>query len=164
MAKESSFDIVSEPDMNLVANTVNVCNKEISTRYDFRGSNAKLDLQGDVINITGEDDYKITAIQDMLRQKAIKQEVDLRFFDLDAKVEDGPGGSRKQAVAIKKGISKEQAKELNVFIKEQKLKVNSQIQGEAIRVSSKDKDELQKVIQAMRQNDFGIALSFINYR
>lgn len=164
MAQESSFDIVSEPDMQLINNALNVTRKEISNRYDFRGSTAEITLVDQTLNLKAEDDYKIGAMLDMFKQKAIKQGVDLKFFDFGEKTEDSLGGTVKQAVKIKKGIDKEKAKEINVYIKGLGIKVNSQIQGEVIRVASKDKDSLQKTIQSLRAADFGIALTFTNYR
>lgn len=164
MASEYSFDIVSEADMQLIANTLNVTRKEIATRYDFRGSTAEIAQDDMKLNFKAEDDYKIGAMLDMFKQKAIKQGIDLKFFDFGEKVEDSLGGNVKQLVTIKKGIDKEKAKEINVFIKGLGVKANSQIQAEVIRVFSKDKDALQKVMQSVRSADFGVALSFTNFR
>jgi len=163
MAKESSFDIVSETDMQLVDNAVHATEKEIQQRYDFKGSDAKISRKEQDIEVRAEDDYKVDAINDMFRQKVIKQGVDLKFFDFGNK-QEALGGLVKENITIKKGISKEKAKEINLFIKDLKLKANSQIQGEAIRVSSKDKDILQKIMGELKANDFEIALSFTNYR
>lgn len=163
MAKESSFDIVSEIEMQLIDNTIHTTQKEIAQRYDFKGSQATLERKDDLIEIRAEDDYKIDAINQIFQQKAIKQGVDLKFFDFGEK-QVAAGSQKKESVTIKKGISKEKAKEINLFIKELNLKANSQIQGEVVRVFSKDKDILQKIISELKAKDFGIALSFTNYR
>lgn len=161
---EFSFDVVSELEHQLLANTLNTTRKEINTRYDFRGSVAEIVEEKDQLIFKAEDDYKVGAMIDMFSQKAIKQGLDLKFFDFGAKIEDALGGTFKKVVKIKNGITKEKAKEVNAFIKSIGAKVNSQIQGEAIRVASKSKDELQKVIQSLRGADFGIAISFKNFR
>ena len=161
---DSSFDVVSEPDMQLINNALNTTRKEIATRYDFRGSTASVELTNLDLLFKAEDDYKVGAMLDMFKQKAIKQGVDLAFFDFGQKTEDALGGTIKQNIKIKKGIDREKAKEINQYIKDLKLKVNSQIQGEAIRVSAKSKDDLQKVIQALRAANLGLALTFTNYR
>lgn len=161
---EFSFDVVSELEHQLLANTLNTTRKEISTRYDFRGSTAEIVEEKDQLLFKAEDDYKVGAMIDMFSQKAIKQGLDLKFFDFGEKTEDALGGNFKKTVKIKNGITKEKAKEVNTFIKASGAKVNSQIQGEAIRVASKSKDDLQKVMQALRGADFGIALSFKNFR
>jgi len=163
MAKESSFDVVSEIEMQLVDNAIHAVEKEIAQRYDFKGSQASLKRKETEIDVHAEDDYKVDAINQILQQKAIKQGIDLKFFDFGGK-QDAAGGQKKEIVTIKKGISKEKAKEINLFIKDLKLKVTSQIQGEAIRVFSKDKDILQRIITELKGKDFDLALSFTNYR
>jgi uncharacterized protein YajQ (UPF0234 family) len=161
---EFSFDVTSEVELQTVDNAINTTNKEISNRYDFRGSNAKITREGSVLHIAAEDDYKMRAIADMFRAKATKQGVSLLFFDFNTKIEQALGGAMKQEVPLKQGIDKEKAKDINLFIKDLKLKASSQIQDNKIRVASKSKDELQKVMNALREHDFGIALQFGNYR
>ena len=161
---EFSFDITSEVDLQLVDNALNTTSKEISNRYDFRGSNAKIVREENNILINAEDDYKLRAIADMFRAKATKQGIQLQFFDFETKQEEALGGALKQQVPIKQGIDKEKAKEINEYIRSLKLKANSQIQDNKIRVSGKNKDDLQAAMQAIRGKDFGIALQFGNYR
>jgi cyclic-di-GMP-binding protein len=163
MSKDSSFDIVSEIDLQIVDNALHTSLKEIQARYDFKDSKASVVRTENIIELRAEDDYKLEAMGQIFRQKAIKQGIDLKFFDFGEKSE-ALGGMLKQPLTIKKGISKEKAKDINLFIKELNVKTNSQIQGDIIRVSSKDKDNLQKVIAGLRGHDFGIALSFTNYR
>jgi cyclic-di-GMP-binding protein len=161
---EFSFDITSEADLQFVDNSINVTNKEVANRYDFKGSEAKIVRENDVLHLSAEDDYKIRAIADIFRAKATKQGIQLKFFDFTTKVEDALGSSFKQEVPIKQGVSKEKAKEINIFIKDQKLKVHSQIQDDKIRVSGKNKDDLQKTMNVLKGHDFGIAIEFGNYR
>lgn len=161
---EFSFDVTSEVNLQIVDNAVNTANKEIANRYDFRGSVAKITREGDALNLVAEDDYKMRAMADMFRTKATKQGIQIKFFDFSNKIDDSLGGNLKQQVPIKQGISKEKGKEINVFVKELKLKVHSQIQDNKIRVSGKSKDDLQKTMAALKGKDFGIALEFGNYR
>ena len=154
MAKDSSFDIVSQVDMQEMSNAVNQTEKEISQRYDFRGSIASIELEDKAIKIAAEDDYKLNAIIDILRARMAKRGLSLRSLEL-GKIEDAAKGSVRQMLTIKQGISKENAT---------KLKVNTQMQGEQVRVSGAKKDDLQAVIQTLKAGDFGIDLQFINMR
>ncbi|MFC1517357.1 YajQ family cyclic di-GMP-binding protein [Candidatus Margulisiibacteriota bacterium] len=161
---EFSFDVTSEVNLQIVDNAVNTANKEIANRYDFRGSIAKITRENDALHLVAEDDYKIRAMTEMFRAKAAKQGIQIKFFDFSTKVDDSLGGNFKQQVPINQGISKEKGKEINIFIKDLKLKAHSQIQDNKIRVSGKSKDDLQKVMVALKGKDFGIALEFGNYR
>ena len=162
MAKDSSFDIVSQVDMQEMSNAVNQTEKEISQRYDFRGSIASIELEDKAIKIA-EDDYKLNAIIDILRARMAKRGLSLRSLEL-GKIEDAAKGSVRQMLTIKQGISKENAKKIIAAIKATKLKVNTQMQGEQVRVSGAKKDDLQAVIQTLKAGDFGIDLQFINMR
>ena len=164
MAKDSSFDIVSQVDMQEMSNAVNQTEKEISQRYDFRGSIAtSIELEDKAIKIAAEDDYKLNAIIDILRARMAKRGLSLRSLEL-GKIEDAAKGSVRQMLTIKQGISKENAKKIIAAIKATKLKVNTQMQGEQVRVSGAKKDDLQAVIQTLKAGDFGIDLQFINMR
>lgn len=164
MAKDSSFDIVSQVDMQEMSNAVNQTEKEISQRYDFRGSIASIELEDKAIKIAAEDDYKLNAIIDILRARMAKRGLSLRSLEL-GKIEDAAKGSVRQMLTIKQGISKENAKKIIAAIKKAtKLKVNTQMQGEQVRVSGAKKDDLQAVIQTLKAGDFGIDLQFINMR
>ena len=174
MAKDSSFDIVSQVDMQEMSNAVNQTEKEISQRYDFRGSIASIELEDKAIKIAAEDDYKLNAIRagerfgmltiiDILRARMAKRGLSLRCLEL-GKIEDAAKGSVRQMLTIKQGISKENAKKIIAAIKATKLKVNTQMQGEQVRVSGAKKDDLQAVIQTLKAGDFGIDLQFINMR
>lgn len=163
MAKDCSFDIVSEVDMQEVDNAVNQTIKEINQRFDFRGSKASLSLEGEAIKIIGDDDLKLKNIIDILQTKAIKRGISLKNFDY-GKIEAAAQGTVRQLVTIKKGISKEKGKEVVSAIKDAKLKVQAQMMDDQVRVSGKNKDDLQNVIAKLRQMDFDIDLQFVNFR
>lgn len=163
MAKDCSFDVVSEVEMQEVDNAINQAIKEIGQRFDFRGSKASIALDGEVIKVIGDDDYKLQSVIDILQTKLIKRGVSIKNLEY-GKVEDGSQGTVRQLITIKKGISKEKGKDVVAAIKGMKLKVQAQIMDDQVRVSAKDKDELQKVIGNLKQQDFGIELQFTNYR
>ncbi|MCF0158831.1 YajQ family cyclic di-GMP-binding protein [Veillonella caviae] len=163
MAKDCSFDVVSEVDMQEVDNAVNQAKKEIGTRYDFRGSKAEINLEGDTIKIIGDDEYKLNAIIDVLKGKMVKRNVAVKNLDY-GKVEPASGATVRQVITIKKGITKENAKEVVKAIKNMKLKVQASIQEDQVRVSGKDKDDLQAVIQMLKQLDVPVELQFVNFR
>ena len=163
MAKDCSFDVVSEVDMQEVDNAVNQAKKEIGARYDFRGSKAEISLEGDTIKIIGDDEYKLNAIIDVLKGKMVKRNVALKNLDY-GKVEPASGATVRQVITIKKGISKETAKDVVKLIKNMKLKVTAQIMEDQVRVTGKDKDSLQEVIQMLKQQDLPVELRFVNFR
>ena len=163
MAKDCSFDVVSEVDMQEVDNAVNQAKKEIGTRYDFRGSKTEISLDGDTIKIIGDDEYKLNAIIDVLKGKMVKRNVAVKNLDF-GKVEPAAGATVRQVITIKKGITKENAKEVVKAIKNMKLKVQASIQEDQVRVSGKDKDDLQAVIQMLKQLDVPVELQFVNFR
>lgn len=163
MAKNSSFDIVSQIDMQELDNALNQTRKEISQRYDFRGSNASLELADDELKLAAEDEYKLGAILDILRQRMAKRGLSLRALE-PGKVEPAAKGSVRQSVKLKQGIDKETAKKITAAIKAAKIKVTAQVQDNQVRVSGPKKDDLQAVIQLVRGQDFGIDLQFINLR
>lgn len=163
MAKDSSFDVVSQVDMQEMDNCVNQVRKEIEQRYDFRGSNATIELSEKEVKIAAEDEYKLGAIIDMLRQKMAKRGVPLRTV-VPGKIEPAAKNTVRQQCEIQQGISKENGKKIVAAIKATKLKVNAQIQDDQVRVSGAKKDDLQAVIQMLKAGDFGVDLQFINMR
>lgn len=163
MAKDCSFDIVSEVDMQEMDNAVNQTRKEISQRYDFKGSKAEITLDADSLKLSAEDEYKINAMLDVLRGKMIKRSVPIKALD-PGKMESAFGGTVKMVVKIQKGISKEKAKDVIAHIKGLKLKVQAQIMDDQLRVTGAKRDDLQLVIQKLKEKDFGIDLQFINFR
>ena len=163
MAKDCSFDVVSEVDMQEVDNAVNQAIKEIGTRYDFRGSKSEISLEGDTIKLIGDDEYKLGAVVDVLKRKMVKRKVFIKNFEF-GKVEAASGATVRQLVTIKKGISQENAKKVTKAIKDMKIKVQASIQGDQVRVSGKDKDDLQAVIQMLKNLDVPVELQFTNFR
>ena len=163
MAKENSFDIVSKTDYAEVTNAINQTTKEISQRFDFKGSHASVELQGKDLLLTAEDDTKLRNMNDILQGKLVKRGVSLKALDYQ-RIEPAAGGTVRQVVKIQQGIPADKAKEVVRFIKDEKLKVQASIQGETVRISGKDRDTLQDVIAKLKAKDFGIDIKFDNCR
>lgn len=163
MAKENSFDIVSKTDYAEVTNALNQTAKEISQRFDFKGSKSAAELQGKDLVLSAEDETKLRNMNDILQSKLVKRGISLKALDYQ-KTEPAAGGTVRQLVKIQQGIPTEKAKEVVRFIKDAKYKVQASIQGETVRVSGKDRDTLQEVITALKNKDFGIDMQFDNYR
>lgn len=163
MAKDCSFDIVSQTDMQEVNNAVNQAMKEINQRFDFRGSKSSIALEGGELKIVSDDEFKLENVMDILKAKAIKRNVSIKSFDY-GKIEPAAQGTVRQIVRIKNGIGKEDAKKVVALIKETKLKVQAQIQEDQVRVTGKNKDDLQQVIAKLKQADLSIDLQFLNFR
>ncbi|WP_067931303.1 YajQ family cyclic di-GMP-binding protein [Alicyclobacillus kakegawensis] len=163
MAKEASFDVVSKVDMQEVDNAVNQANKELSTRFDFKGSRSRIDFDGKEITILADDEYKLAAVFDILQSKCVKRGVSLKALQR-GKVEPASGGAVRQTVTVQQGISPDVAKQITRIVKDSKLKVQASIQGEQVRVSGKSRDDLQAVIQRLRETDLSVPLQFVNFR
>src|SRR3954454_25397007 len=163
MAKENTFDIVSKTDYAELGNALNQTEKEISQRFDFKGSKAKVELQAKDLILTAEDDTRLRNMNDILQSKLLKRGISLKALDYQ-KIEPAAGGTVRQLVKVQQGIPVEKAKEVVKFIKENKFKVQPSIQGETVRVSGKDRDTLQEVIAALKGHDFGIDMNFDNFR
>lgn len=163
MAKENSFDIVSKTDYAEVTNALNQTTKEVSQRFDFKGSKATVELSDKDLILSAEDDTKLRNMNDILQSKLVKRGISLKALDYQ-KIEPAAGGTVRQTVKIQQGIPTEKAKEIVKFIKDAKLKVQASIQGETVRVSGKDRDVLQETIAKIKATDFGIDMQFDNYR
>lgn len=163
MAKENSFDIVSKTDYAEIDNALNQTLKEVSQRFDFKGSKATVELADKDLIMSAEDETRLRNMNDILQSKFIKRGISLKALDYQ-KIEPAAGGSVRQTVKIQQGIPIEKAKEIVKYIKDAKLKVQASIQGETIRVSGKDRDTLQETIAALKAKDFGIDMQFDNYR
>lgn len=163
MAKDSSFDVVSQVDMQEMDNSINQVEREISQRYDFKGSTSKIELVEDEIKLFADTEYQIDTILDMLRVRMAKRNLPLRCL-VPGKIEPAAKGTVKQVVTIQKGIAKDKGKDIVAAIKNLKLKVQAQVMDDQVRVSGAKKDELQAVIQALKDADFGIDLQFVNMR
>jgi len=163
MAKENSFDIVSKTDYAEITNAINQTTKEVSQRFDFKGSRATVELLGKDLQLSAEDETRLRNMNDILQGKLLKRGVSLKALDYQT-VEPAAGGTVRQAVKVQQGIPIEKAKEIVRFIKDEKFKVQASIQGETVRVSGKDRDTLQDVMAKLKGKDFGIDMMFDNYR
>ena len=166
MAKDASFDIVSEFDKQELVNAIDQVKRELTTRFDLKDSNSDIELIEDKsINITTNDEMKLRNIYDILQSKIVKRNLSLKILD-PQKIENALGGNVKQEIKLRKGLSTELAKKIVGMIKDTKIKVQASIQGDSVRVSGKSRDDLQNVIQFIRQKEEEIdaPLQFNNYR
>lgn len=159
-----SFDTVLEPDFVEVRNAVDQSNKEIGTRFDFKGSSAKIELKDKDLTLYADSDFQIGQVMDILVAKLAKRNVDVRFLDTSAKVEKIGGDKVKQLVKVKAGIESDLAKKIQQLIKGSKLKVQAAIQGDTVRVSGAKRDDLQAAIALLRKEVTEVPLSFANFR
>ena len=158
-----SFDIVSELQMHEVDNAVQQAQKEVTTRFDFRGADADVERTDDGIVLRASGEGRLEAVLSVLREKFAKRKVSLRALDPQTP-ESASRGAYRQLVKLKQGISKEKASEIVKVIKDSKKKAQASIQGDLVRVSAKDRDTLQEIIALLRAKDFGIDMQFTNYR
>ena len=163
MAKDSSFDIVSKVDLPEVSNAVQQAQKELAQRFDFKNSKSSITLENDKITLVSEDDFKLRNVADILESKLVKRGVSLKALDY-GKAQAAAGDTLRQEVKLVQGIAQDKAKQINKLIKDSKIKVVSSIQGDELRITGKNKDDLQAVISLLRKEDLGIELQFINYR
>ena len=160
---DSSFDVVSNVDMQEVKNAISQAMKEITTRFDLKGSNSNIELQGKEILISSGDDSKMKAVRDVLEERMVKRSIPLKALTFGA-VEKALGQTARQKVTLQEGIPSEKAREIVKIIKGSKLKVQASIQGEQVRVTGKSKDDLQSVMQLLKGTDLGIDMQFTNRR
>jgi len=163
MAAENSFDIVCKVDMQEVTNALDQTRREVDTRYDLKGTKHEISLEKSDITITTSDDMKLKAITDILQSKMHKRGVPLKALSY-GKVEEAGGGRLRQKIALQQGIPIEKAREIVRLVKDSKVKVQAAIQEDQVRVSGKNRDDLQKIIALVKDKDLGIALQFTNYR
>jgi len=159
-----SFDAVLEPNLVEVKNAVDQAAKEIGTRFDFKGTSARVDLKDKEITLYGDSDFQINQVTDVLLAKLSKRSVDARFLDRESKIEKIGGDKVKQLVIVKSGIDGETAKKLQTAVKQSKLKVQASIQGDTVRVSGGKRDDLQAAIAMIRKEIADQPLSFTNFR
>lgn len=165
MAQEFSFDVVSKVDLQEVLNAVQQASKEIATRFDFRGSASKIEWNEKelALTLTSDDAHKLKSVVDILETRLAKRGIAVKSLDF-GKIEDAAGATVRQIVTVQQGIASEKAKEMVKAIKEKKLKVQAAIQGDQVRVSGRNKDDLQSVMTLLRAGDYGVPLQFTNYR
>jgi uncharacterized protein YajQ (UPF0234 family) len=159
-----SFDVVSEVDFQEVRNAVDQASREVSTRFDFKGTGSTIDLNEKSIELATESDQRLKALTQVLEEKLVKRKVSLKVLGY-GNVEEASKGTVRQSVSLNVGISDEKAREIGKYIKGLTLKgVQHQVQGDQLRVSGKKRDDLQKVIAELKEKDFGIPLQFVNFR
>lgn len=166
MAKDCSFDVVSEFDKQELVNAVDQVKRDVTSRFDLKDSNSEIELEGDKsITITTSDDMKLRNIYDILQTKLVKRNLNIRILDPQP-IENALGGRVRRVYNLKKGLTQELAKKIVTDIKDSKIKVQASIQGDQVRVSGKDKDNLQEVIKMLRGNEekYDYPLQFTNYR
>ena len=158
-----SFDIVCEADMQEVDNAVNQVKKEITTRYDFKHSQASIALKDDVLTLVGDDVHNLNTVAEILRAKMTRRKLDAKLLDY-GDIEPASGDTRRQIIHIKQGVDKETAKKIVKRIKEEKMKVQASIQGEQVRVTGKKRDDLQAIMALVKGMDMDRPLHFTNFR
>lgn len=163
MASNSSFDIVSDFDRQELKNAIDQAQREIQTRYDLKDTKTEIDLGENELTINSASEYSLQATRDMIESKLVRRGLSLKILDY-GKEEPASGGRVRQVAKLRKGIPDDLAKQLTKRIRDDFKKVTPQIQGEAIRVQAKNKDDLQGVIQALKGEDLPVALQFVNYR
>jgi uncharacterized protein YajQ (UPF0234 family) len=167
MAKDSSFDVVSEVDLQEVRNAVDQARREIGQRFDFKGTGSDVELTDEratpKILVRSNTDQKVKDCVKVLEEKLVKRKVSLKALQ-KGDIQPAAGGTARQEVGINQGISTDKAKEIVKTVKDMKVKAQASVQGDQVRVSSKSRDTLQEVISTLKENDFGIPLQFVNYR
>jgi uncharacterized protein YajQ (UPF0234 family) len=165
MADEHSFDIVSKVDLQEVLNAVQQAMKEISQRFDFKGSKSSVELNKDKheITVVSDDEQKLKTVLDILQTKLIKRGISLKALQY-GKIEQASGGTVRQLITLQQGIQVEKAKEIVKLVKETKMKVQAEIQKDQVRVKAKKIDDLQATMKLLREKDLGIHIDFANYR
>lgn len=163
MAQEFSFDVVSETDMQEVTNAIQQAKKEIATRFDFKGSKSAIDLSAEEIVLLSDDEQKLKSVREILEDKLVKRKVSLKAIDYQT-VEQAALGTVRQKAKIQQGIESDKAKAIVRTIKDAKLKVQASIQKDQVRITGRNKDDLQKAIQLLKGQDFALPLQFTNYR
>jgi len=160
---DNSFDVVSKIDLQEVSNAVQQALKEIHTRFDLKDSKSNIELEKDALVVHSADEYKLKAVNEVLQQKLVKRHVPLKGL-IYGELEPAAGGTVKRRITMQQGIPIEKAREIVKLIKDSKKKAQASIQGDLVRVSSKDRDTLQEIIALLRGKDFGIDMQFTNYR
>jgi hypothetical protein len=160
---DSTFDVVSDFDQQELVNALDQVRREVATRYDFKGAHVSLELGKSEITLQADDEYRAASVKDLVQSKAVRRGLSLKIFDWGA-LEPAAGGTVRQHITLRRGLTSEQAKEIARMIREQFPKAKPSIQGDAVRVSGKSRDELQAVIGYLKSIDYPAALQFTNYR
>ena len=164
MAADNSFDVVSKVELQEVKNAIDQASKEVAQRFDLKASKSKIELEGeDTIQLASQDDYTLKAVIEILSQKLVKRGISLKNLEFE-KIEPASNSSVRQKIKLKQGIAGDNAKKIVAAIKDSKLKAQASIQGDTVRVVSKDRDVLQQIMGKLRAGDFGVELQFTNFR
>jgi hypothetical protein len=165
MAGEGSFDVVSDFDRQELVNALDQVRREVGTRYDFKGVTAQLDLGKDEITLLTDNEGRAAAMKDLLESKAVRRGLSLKIFDW-GRLEPAGGGKVRQVIGLRRGLDDELARRISKLVRDEFPRVRAQIQGDAVRVSGKSKDDLQKVIARLRvvSEDYPVPLQYVNYR
>ncbi|HEY9895970.1 MAG TPA: YajQ family cyclic di-GMP-binding protein [Candidatus Sericytochromatia bacterium] len=163
MAASFSFDVVSEFDRQELVNALDQATREIQSRYDLKDTKTTLELSEDTITVSTDSQFTLEAVHNLLNMKAVKRNLSLKIFEY-GKVESSSGNRVRQEITLRKGISQEIAKQISKLIRDEFNKVQPSIQGDSVRVSAKAKDDLQAVMQRLKQEELPVALQFTNYR
>jgi uncharacterized protein YajQ (UPF0234 family) len=163
MPQDFSFDVVSKTDMQEILNAIQQAQKELATRFDFKGSKSEIDFKEEEIVLVSDDEGKLRSLKEIVESKLVKRKVSLKAIDYQ-KLEQATLGTVRQKAKIVQGIESDKAKAIVRAIKDAKIKVQAAIQGDQVRVTGRSKDDLQRAINTIKENDFGIPLQFINYR
>src|SRR5205085_2773956 len=163
MAQDFSFDIVSKTEMQEVTNAVQQAQKELAQRFDFKGSKSSIELSEDELTLVSDNEGKLLQVKDVLETKLVKRHVALKALDY-GKLEDASMGTVRQKAKIIQGIESDKAKAIVKTIKDAKVKVQASIQGDQVRITGRSKDDLQKAMSLIKENDYGVPLQFTNYR
>lgn len=163
MAKENTFDIVSKVDMQEVRNSVDQAVRELRTRFDFKGSRSDIIFDGEEITLIGDDDFKLKNVVDILEAKLVKRGINIKALRY-GKIEPSAKDTVRQKLNLVQGVDKDQSKIITKLVKDSKLKVQVAIQGDQVRISGKNRDDLQEIIKIIKDYEFDIPLQFVNYR
>lgn len=162
-AKENTFDIVSQVDLQEVTNAVNQAVKELKTRFDFKGSRSEISYDGEQITLIGDDEFKLKNVVDILESKFVKRDINMKALRY-GKIEPAAKDTVRQRLTFVQGVDKEIARIITRLVKDSKIKVQASVQGDQVRVSGKNRDDLQKVMQLVKDHEFDIPLQFVNFR
>ena len=163
MAKENSFDVVSVVDLQEVDNAINQATKEINNRFDFKGSKTKITFENNQLTIISDDDFRLKSAKDVLETKMVKRGIDLKALKY-GKIEEATGNTVRQRADLIQGIDKDKAKVITKALKNSKIKVQSTLQDDQVRVSGKNRDDLQAAMQLIKEEDLGMPIQFVNFR
>jgi uncharacterized protein YajQ (UPF0234 family) len=164
MASDNSFDVVSKVDIQEVKNAIDQASKEVHTRFDLKDSKSKIELEGtEIIQLASQSEYSLKAVIEILSQRMVKRGISLKNLEYET-IEPAANSSVRQKIKLKQGVNSDAAKKIVATIKDSKLKAQASIQGDTVRVVSKDRDVLQQIIAKLRAGDFGVDLQFTNFR